>query len=67
MRETRKKANKYHFMTFTQICTPIFDQVIKDYHLVDDVNQDIHNLKGQVSSNIGMIIAEIMSEIPNER
>ena len=30
-------------MTFTQICTPIFDQVIKDYHLVDDVNQDIHN------------------------
>ena len=30
-------------MTFTQICTPIFDQVIKDYHLVDDVNHDIHN------------------------
>ena len=30
-------------MTFTQICNPIFEQVIKDYHLVDDVDQDINN------------------------
>lgn len=30
-------------MTFTQICNPIFEQVIKDYHLLDDVNQDIRN------------------------
>ncbi|MBO4451491.1 MAG: DUF4254 domain-containing protein [Bacteroidaceae bacterium] len=30
-------------MTFTQICNPIFEQVIKDYHLVDDVDQDIKN------------------------
>jgi hypothetical protein len=43
MRETRKKANYHYFMTFTQICNPIFEQVIKDYHLVDDVDQDINN------------------------
>ena len=43
MRETRKKANYHCFMTFTQICNPIFEQVIKDYHLVDDVDQDINN------------------------
>ncbi|MBR3478862.1 MAG: DUF4254 domain-containing protein [Bacteroidaceae bacterium] len=30
-------------MTFTQICNPIFKQVIKDYHLLDDVDQDIKN------------------------
>lgn len=30
-------------MTFTQICNPIFEQVIKDYHLLDDVDQDIKN------------------------
>ena len=30
-------------MTFTQICNPIFEQVIKDYHLIDDVDQDIKN------------------------
>ena len=30
-------------MTFTQICKPIFKQVIKDYHLLDDVDQDIKN------------------------
>ena len=43
MRETRKKANYHCFMTFTQICNPIFEQVIKDYHLVDNVDQDINN------------------------
>jgi hypothetical protein len=30
-------------MTFTQICNPIFKQVIKNYHLLDDVDQDIKN------------------------
>ena len=30
-------------MTFTQICNPIFEQVINDYHLLDDVDQDIKN------------------------
>lgn len=30
-------------MTFTQICNPIFEQVINDYHLINDVDQDIHN------------------------
>lgn len=29
------------------------------------INQDIHNLKGKVSSNIGMIIAGIISEKPD--
>ena len=30
-------------MTFTEICIPIFEQTIKDYHLKDDVDQDINN------------------------
>jgi len=30
-------------MTFTEICNPIFEQVIKNYHLIDDVDQDINN------------------------
>jgi len=30
-------------MTFTQICNPIFEQVINDYHLIDNVDQDINN------------------------
>ena len=29
------------------------------------INQDIHNLKGKVSSNIGKIIEEIINEKPN--
>ena len=30
-------------MTFTQISNAIFVKVINDYHLLDDVDQDIHN------------------------
>lgn len=30
-------------MTFTQICTPIFKQVIRDYHIKDDVEAPINN------------------------
>ena len=30
-------------MTFTQRCMPIFDQVIIDYHKIDDVDQPINN------------------------
>ena len=30
-------------MTFTLICNPIFVKVINDYHLVNDVDQDINN------------------------
>ncbi len=30
-------------MTFTQICNPIFVQAINDYHLTDNVDQDINN------------------------
>ena len=30
-------------MTFTQISNSIFVKVINDYHLIDDVDQDIHN------------------------
>lgn len=30
-------------MTFTQISNSIFVKVINDYHLLDDVDQDIHN------------------------
>jgi len=30
-------------MTFTQLCNPIFAQVIKDYHVIDDVDQEIKN------------------------
>ncbi|MBQ4276955.1 MAG: DUF4254 domain-containing protein [Bacteroidaceae bacterium] len=30
-------------MTFTQICNPIFVKVIQDYHLIDNVDQDINN------------------------
>ena len=29
------------------------------------INQDIHDLKGKVSSNIGKIIEEIINEKPN--
>ena len=30
-------------MTFTQLCMPIFDKVIEDYHKIDDVDQPINN------------------------
>lgn len=30
-------------MSFTQICNPIFVKVIQDYHLIDNVDQDINN------------------------
>lgn len=30
-------------MTFTEICNPIFANVIKDYHLLDEVDQDMNN------------------------
>ncbi len=30
-------------MSFTEICNPIFVKVIDDYHLLNDVDQDIHN------------------------
>lgn len=30
-------------MTFTELCNPIFAKVIGDYHLIDDVDQDIRN------------------------
>ena len=30
-------------MTFTELCNPIFVKVINDYHLLDDVDQDIQN------------------------
>ncbi|MCQ2212587.1 MAG: DUF4254 domain-containing protein [Bacteroidaceae bacterium] len=30
-------------MTFTQLSNPIFEQVIKDYHIADDVDQPINN------------------------
>ena len=30
-------------MTFTELCNPIFEKVILDYHLLNDVDQDIHN------------------------
>ncbi len=30
-------------MTFTETCIPIFEQTVRDYHLIDDVDQDIHN------------------------
>ena len=29
--------------TFTQMAMPIFEKVIKDYHLTDDVDQQINN------------------------
>jgi len=30
-------------MSFTQLCIPVFQQAIRDYHAKDDVNADIHN------------------------
>lgn len=30
-------------MTFTELCNPIFAKVIEDFHLLDDVNQDMLN------------------------
>lgn len=30
-------------MTFTETCIPIFKQTIRDYHLIDDVDQNIQN------------------------
>lgn len=30
-------------MTFTETCIPIFEQTIRDYHLIDNVDQDIQN------------------------
>ncbi len=30
-------------MTFTERCMPIFEQVIEDYHKIDDVDQPINN------------------------
>lgn len=39
---TVKQANILS-MTFTEICNPIFKHAIEDYHLKDDVDQDINN------------------------
>ena len=36
-----KRNNR--IMTFTQLSNPIFEQVIKDYHIADDVDQPINN------------------------
>ncbi len=30
-------------MTFTQLCYPVFEKAIEDFHLLDDVDQDINN------------------------
>ncbi|MBQ8737360.1 MAG: DUF4254 domain-containing protein, partial [Bacteroidaceae bacterium] len=30
-------------MTFTELCMPIFEQAIRDYHIIDDVDQQINN------------------------
>ena len=37
------RTNKQNDMTFTQLCMPIFDKVIRDYHEIDDVDQQIKN------------------------
>lgn len=30
-------------MTFTELCMPIFEQAIRDYHIIDDVDQQMNN------------------------